>query len=78
VLKLWVYEHQRVFSDRFVDEKDCTQLIEMLDEVLELEYNLRVAHLMVPSKSSEESTRRAPSSVLFGNFMEPHSASKCY
>lgn len=48
-----------------------------MDEVLELEFNMKIGDLMVPTRLDDES-RRAPSCVLFGNFMEPHAAVKNY
>ena len=78
-----MHEHLCVFSDRLVEEEDCEQLKAILGEVLEQEFNLRIAELLVPTKPvrNYDDTRpepRMPSTLLFGNFLEPHAVNKQY
>ena len=66
-----------VYSDRLVDHHDKMLFEEILDEVLEREFSLKLKDDVLSNSDDVDQPIR-PKSLLFGNFMEPHSIIKVY
>jgi dynein heavy chain len=71
LLRLWVHESMRVYSDRLVDSDDQQQFRDILNETLDLEFAL---HLDQVLNTGDEPLR--PKSMLYGNFLEVHSVAR--
>lgn len=54
LLRLWIHENQRVYSDRFVDDHDKNAFNEILREVLSLDQAQNLDEIL----TDEDSTAR--------------------
>ena len=78
LIRLWIHEVYRVFSDRLIDEEDKQKLFEIVGETMQQQFKLSMdkllRHLAPQGPLTDDNVR----GLFFGDYMLPSADVKVY